>query len=198
MTLMSSPNETKSARTTPRAKLNDPSNDNSRRPTDRGHVLITPTQARTARKLLKWSKIDVAVRLDVSKRAIAVFERQERLPSEVDLTKLKRIFEAAGIEFTSGEPGVKLKAKPASATGRRRKKMPDNDRSATSAYHILHSANHSRKRAEELRTLAEVVDDPAAKRLILSTAEDYERLAERAEERAGRGPTSSPATSCTA
>jgi transcriptional regulator with XRE-family HTH domain len=158
-------------------------------------VLITPTQARTARKLLKWSKIDVAVRLDVSKRAIAVFERQERLPWEVDLTKLKRILEAAGIEFTGGEPGVKLKAKPASATGGRRKKMPGDDRSATSADHILHSADHSRKRAEELRTLAEVVDDPAAKRLILSTAEDYERLAERAEERAGRGPTSSSATS---
>jgi transcriptional regulator with XRE-family HTH domain len=160
--------------------------------------MITAAQAKAARRLLKWSKIDVAVRLDVSKRAIAVFERQERLPWEVDLTKLMRIFEAAGIECTGDEPGVKLKARLASATGGRRKKMPGDDRSATSADHILHSADHSRKRAEELRTLAEVVDDPAAKRLILSTAEDYERLAERAEERAGRGPTSSPATSCTA
>lgn len=157
--------------------------------------MITAAQAKAARRLLKWSKIDVAVRLDVSKRAIAVLERQERLPWEVDLGKLEQIFEAAGVEFTGGEPGVKLKAKLASATGGRRKKMPGDDRSVTSGDHILHSADHSRKRAEELRTLAKAVDDPVAKRLILSTADDYERLAERAEGRAGHGRTSSTATS---
>jgi hypothetical protein len=105
------------------------------------------------------------VRLDVSKRAIAVFERKERA-WEVDLYKLEQIFEAAGVEFTGGEPGVKLKAKLASASGGRRKKMPGDDSGASPTDHILHSADHSRKRAEELRTLAEVVDDPVAKRLI--------------------------------
>jgi hypothetical protein len=57
--------------------------------------------------------------------------------------------------------------------------MPADDRNV-----ILNSADHWRKRAEEMRTLAEAVGDPVAKRLILSTADDYERLAKRAEERA--------------
>jgi hypothetical protein len=37
--------------------------------------MITPAGSKAARRLLKWSKIDVAVRLDVSKRAIAAWER---------------------------------------------------------------------------------------------------------------------------
>jgi hypothetical protein len=45
------------------------------------------------------------------------------------------------------------------------------------------------ERAKEARALAEQIDDPEAKRTMLATADDYERLAKRAEERAaGRLP----------
>jgi hypothetical protein len=74
--------------------------------------------------------------------------------------------------------------------------MPDDDRSARTPDDILHTADHWRKRAEEMRKLSEKIDDPVAKSLILRTADDYETLARRAEEQAGgRGARSSPATS---
>jgi hypothetical protein len=73
--------------------------------------------------------------------------------------------------------------------------MSDDDRSARTPDEILHTADHWRKRAEEMRKLAEKIDDPVAKSLILRTADDYETLARRAEERTGAGPTSSSPTS---
>jgi len=45
--------------------------------------------------------------------------------------------------------------------------------------------------AKEARALAEQIDDPEVKRMIRQNADDYERLAQRAEERAaGRWPQS--------
>lgn len=55
----------------------------------------------------------------------------------------------------------------------------------------INDPKHWLDRAKQARALAEQLDDPEAKRTMLATADDYERLAKRAEERAaGReGPT---------
>jgi len=43
---------------------------------------------------------------------------------------------------------------------------------------------HWRQRAEEARVLAEQMSDAASREMMLGIAKDYERLAERAEQRA--------------
>ena len=52
----------------------------------------------------------------------------------------------------------------------------------------LESALAARDRAEEMRTLAEGIKDEASRQTMLRIAADYERLAERAAERAKGGP----------
>jgi len=57
--------------------------------------------------------------------------------------------------------------------------------------HPINDPKHWHNRAKKARALAEQMDDPEAKRTMLKNANDYERLAERAEERAtGRWPQS--------
>ena len=53
----------------------------------------------------------------------------------------------------------------------------------------IYDPKHWLDRAKEARALAEQIDDPEAKRTMIGIADDYERLAKRAEERAaGRLP----------
>jgi molecular chaperone GrpE (heat shock protein) len=49
--------------------------------------------------------------------------------------------------------------------------------------HLLNDPKHWRDRAEEIRTLATDIKDPESKRTMLRIAEDYEKLAKRAEQR---------------
>jgi hypothetical protein len=57
--------------------------------------------------------------------------------------------------------------------------------------HPINDAKHWLDRAKEARALAEQIADHEAKRTMLKNADDYERLAQRAEERAaGRWPQS--------
>jgi hypothetical protein len=57
--------------------------------------------------------------------------------------------------------------------------------------HPINDPEHWLKRAKEARALAEQIDDPEAKRTMLKNADEYERLAHRAKERAaGRLPQS--------
>jgi hypothetical protein len=57
--------------------------------------------------------------------------------------------------------------------------------------HSINDPKHWLDRAREARALVEQIDDLEAKRTMLKNANDYERLAQRAEERAaGRLPQS--------
>jgi hypothetical protein len=50
---------------------------------------------------------------------------------------------------------------------------------------LLDDAEHWWSRAEETRTIAEIMTDPEAKQIMFGIAEGYDRLAERAVERTG-------------
>jgi hypothetical protein len=54
---------------------------------------------------------------------------------------------------------------------------------------LLDDAEHWWSRAEETRTIAELMNDPESRRIMFDIAEGYDRLAERAAERvASRDP----------
>jgi hypothetical protein len=52
---------------------------------------------------------------------------------------------------------------------------------------FINNPQHWRDRAEEMRTLAQTVKDEASKQTMLRIADDYDRLAFRAEHRAAGG-----------
>jgi hypothetical protein len=64
-----------------------------------------------------------------------------------------------------------------------RREAAQADSNIMSLYSI-NDPKHWLDRAKEARALAEQMDDPEAKRTMLKNADDYERLAQRAEERA--------------
>lgn len=51
---------------------------------------------------------------------------------------------------------------------------------------LLEDAEHWLSRAEETRTIAEIMTDPEARLIMFDIAEGYDRLAERVVERTGR------------
>jgi transcriptional regulator with XRE-family HTH domain len=85
----------------------------ARRASDHSSEPITPDQVRAARELLGWSEAELAAKVGVSETAISLFERLKRRLLNLDVSELRRAFEAAGLEFTdAGEPSVEIKSKP--------------------------------------------------------------------------------------
>ena len=76
-------------------------------------MTLSPSQVKTARELLGWSRTDLAKRVHLRTGAIAQFESGERRLPFFDLDLIKGILEAAGVEFiadTFGAPSVRLSA----------------------------------------------------------------------------------------
>jgi hypothetical protein len=58
---------------------------------------------------------------------------------------------------------------------------------------VLDDPQHWLDRVEEMRRLAEDMREPEARRMMLSVAEGYDKLAQRAQERAMGKPNKQPA-----
>jgi transcriptional regulator with XRE-family HTH domain len=70
---------------------------------------ITPEQVKSARKLLRWSQMGLALMAGVNQNTVANFEIGRSRPTERTLSAIRRTLEATGIEFTEGEPDVRRK-----------------------------------------------------------------------------------------
>lgn len=69
-----------------------------------GPRTISPHQCQAARELLCWSQAQLANLADVARQSISRFESGRPLDL-VDLLSIKRVLEAADIEFTVGSDG---------------------------------------------------------------------------------------------
>ena len=79
-------------------------------------MTITRAQIKAARQLLGWTLVRLAARADASELAVRRYENGRGIGGRIDLTSIREMREAAGVEFIAenGEgPGVRLrKAKP--------------------------------------------------------------------------------------
>ena len=74
-------------------------------------MTITGAQAKTARGLLGWTLKTLEGKTGVTATVIADFEADKRAPTALQLTVIRRVIEAAGVEFTNGpEPRLHMKA----------------------------------------------------------------------------------------
>lgn len=76
--------------------------------------MLTAAQIRMARGCLRWSVKELADASGVSSATIRRMEESEGMPKSLadNLAKLKRAFEAEGLEFipqNGGGPGVRLR-----------------------------------------------------------------------------------------
>jgi transcriptional regulator with XRE-family HTH domain len=70
-------------------------------------MTITGEQGRAARKLLGWSRSDLAGHSGVSSTTIGDFEKGGSKASVLDLSVVRRALEAGGVEFNAD--GIRLR-----------------------------------------------------------------------------------------
>jgi transcriptional regulator with XRE-family HTH domain len=71
--------------------------------------MLTGEDVKNARTLLGWPQSQLARELSVNATTIKDYERGKRRISTLEMSVLRRVFEAAGIEFTNGGgSGVRL------------------------------------------------------------------------------------------
>src|ERR1700683_2360055 len=74
-----------------------------------GEMTITPEQVKAARELLGWTLVRLAARADASELAVRRYESGRGIGGRIDLTSIREMLEAAGVEFTNGgQPGVRM------------------------------------------------------------------------------------------
>jgi transcriptional regulator with XRE-family HTH domain len=64
-----------------------------------GEMTITPEQVRAARQLLGWTVVRLAARADASELAVRRYENGRGIGGRIDLTSIREMLEAAGVEF---------------------------------------------------------------------------------------------------
>jgi transcriptional regulator with XRE-family HTH domain len=71
--------------------------------------MITPAESKAARGLLGWTQGQLADAACTSQGAVGNFESGKRPTSDRMILAFRRALAAAGVEFTEGAPGVRLK-----------------------------------------------------------------------------------------
>jgi transcriptional regulator with XRE-family HTH domain len=73
---------------------------------------ISTAQLKEARRLLGWTLSTVGGKSDLSTSTLSFFETDRRRPSALDVSKIRKAFEAAGVDFIAENgdgPGVRLR-----------------------------------------------------------------------------------------
>jgi transcriptional regulator with XRE-family HTH domain len=71
---------------------------------------ISPAQVKGARGLLGWSQETLAVAAGVSTSSVKAFEHAKKLPLAGIRSAIQLAFEDAGVEFSVGEPGARMRS----------------------------------------------------------------------------------------
>jgi transcriptional regulator with XRE-family HTH domain len=90
-------------------------------------LLITSAQVKEARRLLGWTLKMLEGKSGVTSTILANFEADKGRPSVLQLTVLRRVIEAGGIEFTDEKPGVKKRVAPTTGYEAALPDIPDDD-----------------------------------------------------------------------
>jgi transcriptional regulator with XRE-family HTH domain len=74
--------------------------------------MMTPTQCRAGRGLIRWNQDDLAREAAVSVVTVRNFENEKSAPQRATLDVIQRALESAGVEFIAEDnagPGVRLR-----------------------------------------------------------------------------------------
>ncbi len=82
--------------------------------------MITGAQIKAARELLGWARNDLAKKSRILTANMVMNAEDDapgtKPPTEAQWQAMRDTLEAAGVEFTEGEPGVRLRATPGRGT----------------------------------------------------------------------------------